>query len=120
MGRYGKNGPPADFNRAWESTTCRPEIHSFLDMLEELLTIYKPGFYADFHAPGPGGYSYVVPPGARASGKESWRRINLLIDLLEELTTERASYRRVDLEPNYINWGGDNYRLTSKEALVEG
>jgi hypothetical protein len=121
MGRYGKNAPPADFNWAWESSTCRPEIRSFLDLLEELLIKYKPGFFADFHAPGPGGYSYVVPPwGKRTLSSEAWRRVYLFIDLLDELTTERGSCRRVDLDPDYINWAGDTYRSWTGRALTEG
>jgi hypothetical protein len=119
MGRYGKNAPPEDFNRAWSSATCRMEIREFLDVLEEKLKTYKAGFYVDFHAPGPGDPSYVVPGYARIAGKDQWKRINLFIDLLEELTRDRSSYRRADIAQDHINWGGDNYRLTSKEALIE-
>jgi hypothetical protein len=119
MGRYGKNAPPEDFNRAWSAKTCRMEIRSFLDLLETLLQTYKSGFYADFHGPQPGGYSYVVPPQPGVTGRESWKKINLFIDLFEKLTHDRGYCRRKDLDPGYINWGGDNYRLTSKEMFIQ-
>jgi hypothetical protein len=118
-GRYGKNAPPEDFNRAWCTRTCRGEIRAFLDLLEEKLKIYRSGFYIDFHAPGPEARSYVVPGYARIAGKDGWKRINLFIDLLEELTQDRAPYRRIDIAPDYINWSGDNYRLTSRDAFIE-
>jgi hypothetical protein len=119
MGRYGKNAPPEDFNLAWAAKTCRMEIRSFLDLLETLLKTYKPCFHVDFHAPQPGGYSYVVPPPAGIIGKEGWRRINLLIDLFEELTHEQGRCRREDLDSGYISWGGDEYRSRSDCILIE-
>ena len=119
MGRYGKNAPPEDFNRAWSSASCRGEIKDFLGFLENLLKTYKPGFFVDFHSPQPGGYSYIVPPQASMVGKEKWRRINLFIDLFEKLTGQRGACRRRDLDSGYINWGGDNYRLMAKSMLTE-
>ncbi|GHV42604.1 hypothetical protein AGMMS49546_21820 [Spirochaetia bacterium] len=118
-GRYGKDAPPADFNRAWMTESIREELRSFLKLVDELLKIYKPGLYVDFHAPQPGGYSYVVLPRASVLGKEGWKRINLLVDLYEDLTRDRGSCRRQDLDREYINWGRDNYRLTATHLFSE-
>jgi hypothetical protein len=118
-GRYGKDAPPADFNRAWSSQSIRMEIRAFIGLVEELLKTYKPGLYFDFHAPQPGGPSYIVPKSSGVLDMASWKRSNLLIDLFEELTRERGSCRRQDLDNEYVNWGRENYRLMATRMFSD-
>ena len=116
-GRYGKDSPPEDFNRAWYTQSTRPELRSFLNLLEELLKIYLPGFYVDFHAPSPGGLSFIVPPGV--SGNINKQKLNEFISLYEKLCGQYGVCRAADLDPSFPNWGKDNYRLMSLHMLAE-
>jgi murein tripeptide amidase MpaA len=119
QGRYGKDAPPIDFGRDWGTGTIHEELRAFTSFVDELLKKYQNGFYVDFHAPQPGGYSYIVPGRAGMVGKEGWKRTNQLIDLFEELTRERGVCRRQDLDSEYLDWSGENYRVTLQSIMTE-
>jgi murein tripeptide amidase MpaA len=118
-GRYGKNSPPQDFYNAWETESIRVELHDFLGVVDKMANRYKPGMFVDFHAPQPGAPSFIVPGQSSVLNPDGWKRVNQFIDLFEQLTMERGSCRRQDLDKNYLNWNGKYNRLLASRVLAE-
>ncbi|HUV06079.1 MAG TPA: M14 family zinc carboxypeptidase, partial [Spirochaetia bacterium] len=112
-GRYGKDRPPVDFNRDWTAEPEHQEIRLIQRRIKEYAQRHKLLFYADLHAPQPGGTTYIVPARAASSSSDNYRRLWEFANAFEENVSGVSTCRVEDLDPDAINWGGEHYQHNS-------
>lgn len=116
-GRYGKDTPPVDFNRDWNAAPVHVEIRHVMKQIEKLGEKYLFSFYFDFHAPQPGGSSYIVPGRSTTIGEKSWKHVNEVALRFSKKVEDTARCRPEDLDKIYLNWGRENYLFTANQYL---
>ncbi len=87
-GYYGKNRPPIDFARDWESK-IRPEIHAITGVLNTWTSSLSKWVSISLHAPHHGDFNYFVIPPEDIAGKDISLEIVDLVNIIsEELPSE--------------------------------
>lgn len=117
-GRYGKDRPPVDFNRDWSYYPKHPEIKLMQDAIGGLASRHEFVLFTDLHSPQPGGNSYVIPARLSSIGEEKWNGLWAFAYELEKNLQDVCGFRVMDLDSEYLNWGGANYKFNAVQYIA--
>lgn len=105
-GCYGKDQRPIDFNRDWSHYSFHPEIRNIVQEIDSLNERYRLVWACDFHAPQPGGASYMPPSKSYAQDTPEWNRMWNLALRFEEKCQGTLNFSLHDVDTEVLNWGG--------------
>jgi hypothetical protein len=115
-GRYGKDGPPVDFNRDWRERPRRPEIAALAGAVAASTADHPPALLLDLHASHHGDTSCYLF-GRAADDPEDAGRTARFLSRLEAESPPAIGFRRGDLRAEPAPQGSARAFFARRGAL---